>query len=427
MKCVLMHKRRPVALMELDSMSGRITSILDVYALEHAPVGTVGANGLDRRLLDAWWRGRSIPASRDGLDGALDKLGVETTTLLLEKSYGLSLSDQYWICPEGVVLKWEEINFFENSFSEDVGNILFGRNASGEISFMTPDNTSDGWLRKKWTIIDGGRYLLKGGSGTVRQEPYNEVIASAIMQRLGIPHVPYTVALQDSYPYSVCRDFITVHTELVSAHNLIKTQKQAGHHSLYEHLLSCCEHLEIPDAKGYLDRMITVDYLIANEDRHLGNFGVIRNPDTLEYSGFAPIFDSGTSLWSATPTQLIRPTAPKLAAKPFTRSHYEQIKLVSSFEWLDLSALKGFPEECREILSDSPFMDDARIDTLCSAVTDRINLLEEIVIQKDRQAIVPEIGSNSGTRSSVLERLREIKRQQDTGTPEQSMPERNER
>ncbi len=34
--------------------------------------------------------------------------------------------------------------------------------------------------------------------------------------------------------------------------------------------------------------MIVLDYLIANEDRHLNNFGVIRNAETLEWLGFAP-------------------------------------------------------------------------------------------------------------------------------------------
>ena len=43
--------------------------------------------------------------------------------------------------------------------------------------------------------------------------------------------------------------------------------------------------------------MIVLDYLIVNEDRHQNNFGVVRNAETLEYLGAAPIYDSGTSLW----------------------------------------------------------------------------------------------------------------------------------
>ena len=42
-------------------------------------------------------------------------------------------------------------------------------------------------------------------------------------------------------------------------------------------------------------KMIVCDGLPANTDRHLRNFGFIRNTDTLEWR-FAPLFDSGNSL-----------------------------------------------------------------------------------------------------------------------------------
>ena len=83
-----------------------------------------------------------------------------------------------------------------------MGNILFGQGSTSDrISLMSPDNTSDGWLKKRWTILDGKRCLIKGGSGATQQEPYNEVIASAIMKRLGVPHVTYTLLYQEDYPY----------------------------------------------------------------------------------------------------------------------------------------------------------------------------------------------------------------------------------
>ena len=68
---------------------------------------------------------------------------------LLDKCYGLSLSDQYWILPKGERIAWEAINFFDHSFSEDVGNLLFGHgSASTSMSLVSPDNTSDGQLMK---------------------------------------------------------------------------------------------------------------------------------------------------------------------------------------------------------------------------------------------------------------------------------------
>ena len=227
MKCTLMHKRIPVAEVELDDATGFIQKIGHVYAPEHLPVGIPVRNGAaDRAALNDWWRDRSIPASRSGVREALEALGVADTKMLLVRCYGLSLSDQYWICPEGTELRWEDINFFQNDFSEDIGDVLFGERKKGSLNFSSPDSTSDGNLKKRWKIIDGKRCLIKGGSNPYRQQPLNEVIASGIMERLGLPHVPYTVIWSKGAPYSVCEDFVTENTELIPAWRLLQAKKQ---------------------------------------------------------------------------------------------------------------------------------------------------------------------------------------------------------
>lgn len=385
----LMHKNIPVADLALDTASGVIISIGAVYEAAHAPVGVPAREGsMDRGSLNEWWRGRAIPASRSGIRAALSELGVSAPELLLEKCLGLSLSDQYWIRPAGSSLLWENVNFFDNPFSEDVGNILFGKEpGSAEISLMSPDNTSDGWLRKKWKIIDGKRYLIKGGSGSARQEPYNEALASRIMDRLDIPHVSYSLLLEEDYPYSVCEDFITPDTELISAWNIMKTAKKPNHVSVYRHYLDCCSRLGIGGAKDAVNRMLALDYLIVNEDRHLKNFGVVRRADTLEYIGAAPIYDSGTSLWFDRPLPMIHARA-KAVCKPFKNSHDEQIRLVTDFSWLDFSALKGIDEELREIVRGSLFIDEARREALCQGLMDRLGMLEEAALLSTKQAYV---------------------------------------
>ena len=92
--------------------------------------------------------------------------------------------------------------------------------------------------------------------------------------------------------------------------------------------------------------MIVIDYIIANEDRHFNNFGVLRNAETLEWIGFAPIYDSGSSLGYDKMASQIR-SEKEVVCKPFKKPHAEQIKLVSDFSWIDfdkLSDAKGFIE-----------------------------------------------------------------------------------
>lgn len=384
MKYKLMHKNIPVMEIQLDDVTCSIVKTGTIYQAEHLPVGIQVSKGtVNRAALNEWWKGRAIPASRQGIRSILQELNVYTTESLLDKCLGLSLSDQYWICPLDEEVLWSEVNFFENIFSDDVGNILFGKKSSGEkINLCSPDNTSDGWLKKKWSILDGKRCLLKGGSGINRQEPYNEVFASILMKRLGIPHVPYSLTVQEEEPYSVCEDFITPQTELISAWYIMQTQKKENHVSVYQHYLNCCEKLDIKGIKEALDRMLVVDYLIVNEDRHQNNFGVVRNAETLEWIGAAPIYDSGTSLWFSTPTKLIHGNASKISSKPFKNSHEEQIKLVSSFEWLEEKKLHGIEEEFRELVKNSSFIEVDRCDAICRGIRTRTEMLSRIVADR---------------------------------------------
>ena len=143
MKCTLMHRRVEVAKLELDDETGIIRKIASVMSAEHVPVGVPVKKGIaDRSELNKWWTDRSIPASRSGVREALETLELTDTKILLIRCFGLSLSDQYWIRPEGTGLTWEKINFFDNSFSDDMGDVLFGKpNKAVDFDFSSPYNT----------------------------------------------------------------------------------------------------------------------------------------------------------------------------------------------------------------------------------------------------------------------------------------------
>ncbi len=386
MNCTLMHKRLAVAELEIDEATGIIQRIEKVYTPEHLPVGILSRKGLvERAELNAWWTDRSIPASRSGIREALETLKLADTKMLLVRCFGLSLSDQYWIRPKGTDLTWDKINFFDNAFSDDIGDVLFG-NVEKEkgFDFSSPDNTSDGYLKKRWKIIAGKRCLMKGGSNPFQQQPFNEVIASKIMERLGIPHVPYRLIWDSGLPYSVCEGFVTADTELISAWRILQTQKKSNETSVYQHFINCCEGLGATDVVPALDKMLVLDYLIANEDRHLNNFGLLRNAETLEWLGMAPIYDSGSSLGYDKLATQIRGDK-DVACKPFKKHHAEQLKLVSDFSWIDLGALSETDALIKEILSEEhakEFIDENRISAITESVGKRIEMLAMLVMSQ---------------------------------------------
>ena len=401
LKCTLMHKRTPVVELNLDNETGFIQKIGAVFAPEHLPVGVGMKKGVvDRAALNAWWNDRSIPVSRSGVREAMETLQITDTKMLLIRCFGLSLSDQYWIRPENSELTWEKINFFENEFSDDIGDVLFGADKKPDpLNFSSPDNTSDGNLKKRWKIIDSKRCLVKGGSNPYRQQPLNEVVASKIMRRLNIPHVPYSVTWNKGAPYSVCEDFVSEDTELVPAWRIIQTKKQPNSKSLYQHFVDCADALGIPNVKEFLDRMIVLDYIIANEDRHLNNFGAIRNAETLEWLGMAPIYDSGSSLGYDKSVPMMRDGS-EVVCKPFKKHHEEQLKLVSSFDWIDFSALSGVGEMITEILSDEnakDYMEENRIRVIAELTERRIKNLQTLSNSKTHKQTITtddEVGKN---------------------------------
>lgn len=388
MEYILTHKTNPVLSMEIDECTGAIIRLGELYALERLPIGIpyIG-NTVDRQALNSWWARRSIPTNRMGLREASEVMQIYNPLLLLTESYGLSLSDQYWVCPKGSGLRWEDINFFDNPFSDDIGNILFGEAPDkDEFDLLSPDNTTDGWLKKKWVITEDKRFLIKSGSGAMQQEPYNEVLATAVMRRLVIPHIKYTLTEIDEHPYSLCENFITKDTELIPAWRIMQTKKIPNNISAYQHYLNCCQALGIPDVRSTLDHMLIVDFIIANKDRHFNNYGMIRNANTLEWIGAAPIYDCGTSLWNNKPLVMIQSTV-ELPSKPFRPYHSEQIGLVTSFESPDLQALRGIDEEFREILTGSAFIDTTRRDSLCYGLQRRVELLDDYILSRGRREL----------------------------------------
>lgn len=389
MEYSLMHKNILVADLDLDNETGHILKIVKIFNVQHFPVGIVDKNGIaDRAALNDWWVDRSIPASRSGVKKALEVLNISNPKILLTKCFGLSLSDQYWIKPQTEDIAWEKVNFFDNEFSEDIGDVLWGKQLNkDDVNYHSPDNTSDGCLKKRWKIVNGKRCLLKSGSTPFMQQPFNEVIASIIMDRLNIPHVPYSVIFdEDGQPYSVCEDFITGNTELVSAWRIMQANKKRSDVSVYQHYINCCELYGINNIVHAIDQMIVVDYIIANEDRHQNNFGLVRDANTLDWLYPAPIYDSGSSLGYDKLTNQIL-SGKTIECKPFKKTHEEQLNLVTSFDWINFDALKGLDKDIKKVFANAgEYIDENRINAIISSVESRIEYLQGIAIS-NRQIV----------------------------------------
>ena len=264
---VLMNKNTPVLAFEYDLATHTATRITRVENPEYAPLGMFDQRGnVSKRELNYWWRHRAIPTSRAQISRLLENLQLESTLELAEKSFGLSLSDRYWINDEDDPKEWADINFFDNDFSDDLGFLTLGQDSSGpssdapdygSINLSSPNSTLGGDLLKKWKIVDGKRVLLKAGVGAFNQEPYNEVAATDLHARLMLPgeYTPYRLFEDARRVYSACEDLLGPDEELIAAWDVIRNVKQPN--NLSDLQFCCFWHL----AGRMAQDLITADLL----------------------------------------------------------------------------------------------------------------------------------------------------------------------
>lgn len=372
-----MHQNIPVGEYSIHIRTGHFLHQKRLIHPELLPVGVHARNGYtDLNELNEWFSHRIVPESRDGIYQTLQELELPSPGGLAVLSRGLSLADQYWIRRVDENVLYEDVNFFDRSFSDQVGDALLGKELQGG-DLHNPSSSTNGDLRKAWRAKGNKRMLLKAGSGFSSQESFNEEAASRILDLLGLPHAHYDVVFADGLPFSHCENFVTRETELIDAWHIMKAFKKRNDYSYYQHFLYCCDCLDIKGAKDYLDRLLTFDYIIGNEDRHFGNFGALRDANTLKFIGMSPIYDNGSCLAFRCKLPQIRPGR-EVPSKPFKKTHREQIKLVSSFDWLNKDALKKVPAILQEVYQpavERGFMTVEHVDAIIEETKARIDEL----------------------------------------------------
>lgn len=394
MKCILMNKNQKILLIEYNSYNV-ISQIYEIYNIEYAPLAVFNASknksfSLTKAVND-WFRSRGIPSWRKDLEKLLDKLGVSSSDELLNKSYGLSLSDQYWLKEVNSDVKWEDINFFTNDFEyEAYLDASLDSNSKSKISldkniFRSPNNTTDGMLQKGWIIENGKRVLVKGTYTSNKEEPINEYLASQICKRLDFDYCNYEVEWSDKTKLiSKCNDFINENEELISAYDIYNSEKKPNNINDYEFYIQILEKHNVPNARENMENLFVLDYLMLNNDRHLKNFGVIRNVNTLKWERVAPIFDTGESMQCDKYTDEIYFSSGKGKFFSNTDKDYEDILKTIGKDILriDLSKLKGICDDYRLILEkyqDKLDMSDKRKEKLVSGLDKRITKLSEFM------------------------------------------------
>lgn len=256
---------------------------------------------LDLELTDdglvKWLQRRVIPKNRAYVAEILKTFGlsVNDTKGIIDVCKGLSLNDSYWVVPQSFAGTFAQYNLYENRFSEILSLVAYTGIGQSDAAFTTsPELTTDGMLPKAWRFIEGeGIYLYKGGTfgaANTGNEPYSEFYASQVAQAMGLDAVAYELENWKGILASRCKLFTDIDTSYIPIGRIVR---EGG-------LKACLEYYRQlgPEAYEQIKSMLVFDAVIYNEDRHFGNFGVLRDNHTGKVTGAAPVFDNGMSLFN---------------------------------------------------------------------------------------------------------------------------------
>ena len=252
--------------------------------------------------IDAWIKDRRASVYNGIVNHIMRETSYETAKGFIDMTHAISINDTFWIKsnyePD---ITWEQVSPYskDNQFNETVSKSIFledyYRHQENDCSYpiVAPELTAEGSYARCFVKGKDNIYLYKRGSSGASnsgREPYCEMLASELAQKIcKKKSVIYDFATKYEISSSKCRLFTDEQYGFVPYSRICKDRR-----------CSLSDILTYFEDIGYGDefrRMIVFDSVVFNTDRHMGNYGIIIDNDTLEPLRMAPVFDFNLSLF----------------------------------------------------------------------------------------------------------------------------------
>lgn len=239
------------------------------------------------RNADMWLETRAIDSHRANsrlLKKAL-RLAEKDDISTVAHVNASTITDNYWIRPIGSDLTYNDVKFSDDYFSNLAlkGNYdSFNRAATSKRS-RTPELTNVGSFEKCWKLRDGKWWMYKRAT-------HSEMFSELFVYELGLA-LGFNMAIYERGDGCIkSLDF----TDGASV-NFEPASTFMGDNEDYFDVMKALKEI-CPDAISDYIRLIFMDTIVANPDRHTNNFGLLRDTETGKLLGFAPNYDNNMAL-----------------------------------------------------------------------------------------------------------------------------------
>ena len=242
-----------------------------------------------------WIGNRRAPRNREHIDEILRKCGCMDLEGFARFTYCASLNDTFWVKPQESSLTWDKVSLYQNHFDETIAKIAFdGGLVAEKLSSPSPELITDGTVAKCWRRFGDDIYLLKRGMRLSRDEkiyglgPQSEKYAYDLAKHLCRNPLEYDVISYHGKIASKCQCFCDEQTSYAPVCYILGEKAR---------LSDCLDYFDSIGSGEEFREMVVLDSLTFNEDRHLKNFGVLYDADTMQVKGMAPVFDNNLALF----------------------------------------------------------------------------------------------------------------------------------
>lgn len=371
----LLNKDRVVAEFEIKKDPFGDEYKLNILDKERLPIGF--------RDIQSWIDNRKGSKHNQHLKKIMAMCNCENTEGFIKVTHSASINDTFWIKSDTENISWEDVSLYQNDFNETISKLAFeGIGLYGiEFSSMVPELSTEGSFRKCWRREADGIFLYKRGQDgafNAGLEPYCEIMSSEIASKFCKESVDYEMVQLYGERATKCRLFTN------EAEGYVPIAKFDVQRNIRE-LLKFFSEVGSEDA---FRRMIILDGITFNVDRHAGNYGVLIDNDTLKPIKMAPIFDFNLAMLPYVIPEEFSDIGSKLLeygpriGEDFTRT--AQLLLTPDIR-ADLVALKGFEFSFR---GDDMFT-EARVKKMEEMVNRQIEGILSKNILHTRDVFVP--------------------------------------
>ena len=238
---------------------------------------------------DMWLETRAIDSHRANsrlLKKALRLAEKDDVSTVIHVN-GATITDNYWIRPIGSDLKYSDVRFTDDYFSNLAlkGSYNSFNRAANSKHPKTPELTNVGSFEKCWKLRDGRWWMYKTAT---HDEAFSELFIYKLGLALGMNMATYergeNCVKSLDFTNSSSVNFEPASTFMGDNEDYI---------DVIEALKSIC-----PEAITDYIKLIFMDTVCANPDRHTNNFGLLRDTATGDFIGLAPNYDNNMALIS---------------------------------------------------------------------------------------------------------------------------------